>query len=72
MSATIFLPAREPLFVRRAIGRVETLRAVYGVDGICQKCGCTDLNCRGCIERTGRPCSWANQERTLCSACVKS
>lgn len=35
----------------------------------CRQCGCTDDNCRACIARTGRPCSWV--ERDLCSACVK-
>lgn len=33
----------------------------------CRKCGCTDTDCAGCIERTGAPCSWV--ERDLCSAC---
>lgn len=35
----------------------------------CRVCGCTDDDCRGCIERSGRPCSWA--EPDLCSACVE-
>lgn len=34
----------------------------------CRECGCTDLDCSGCIERTGVPCSWA--ARDLCTACV--
>jgi hypothetical protein len=34
----------------------------------CRRCGCTEMNCRGCIERTGRPCHWA--EADLCSACA--
>jgi hypothetical protein len=34
----------------------------------CRVCGCTDFDCRGCIERTGVPCHWV--ERDLCSACV--
>jgi hypothetical protein len=38
--------------------------------GQCQVCHCTDLDCSGCIERTGAPCSWANDERTLCTACA--
>jgi hypothetical protein len=36
---------------------------------ICQKCGCMDHDCRACIEKTGRPCSWVSE--TLCSACLK-
>ncbi len=35
----------------------------------CRVCGCTDLDCRCCIERTGMPCSWV--EDNLCSACVE-
>lgn len=34
----------------------------------CRKCGCTDNDCRGCIERTGQPCSWIEDD--LCSACA--
>lgn len=33
----------------------------------CRACGCTDHDCRGCIERTGRPCSWVAAD--LCSGC---
>ncbi len=35
----------------------------------CRRCGCTDQNCLGCIEQTGRPCHWV--EPDLCSACAK-
>lgn len=38
--------------------------------GKCRVCGCTDADCWLCIRRTGRPCSWANAERDLCTACV--
>lgn len=34
----------------------------------CRVCGCTDTNCRGCVERTGRACHWIAGD--LCSACV--
>lgn len=34
----------------------------------CRRCGCTDADCSGCIERTGRPCYWV--EKDLCSACA--
>jgi hypothetical protein len=34
----------------------------------CRSCGCTDLDCKGCIERTGQPCYWV--EPDLCSACL--
>lgn len=33
----------------------------------CRICGCTDNDCRQCIERTGMPCHWI--EPDLCSAC---
>lgn len=35
---------------------------------ICKECGCSDNDCRCCIERTGKPCSWIDQH--LCSACA--
>ena len=33
----------------------------------CRICGCTDDDCRQCIEKTGHPCRWA--EPNLCSRC---
>jgi hypothetical protein len=33
----------------------------------CRVCGCTDDDCSGCIERTGEPCFWIEDD--LCSAC---
>lgn len=33
----------------------------------CRYCGCTEADCRGCIERTGRPCHWTGPD--MCSAC---
>jgi len=33
----------------------------------CRVCGCTDDDCRQCIEKTGKPCSWVEED--LCSAC---
>ena len=38
------------------------------VERRCRVCGCTDSNCSGCIERTGIPCHWVEDD--LCSACV--
>jgi Protein of unknown function (DUF3102) len=35
----------------------------------CRVCGCTEDDCRGCIEKTGEPCWWV--EPGLCSACHK-
>lgn len=33
----------------------------------CRVCGCTEDDCRQCIEKTGEPCYWAEED--LCSAC---
>jgi hypothetical protein len=35
----------------------------------CRSCGCTDNDCRQCIERTGQACHWVRDD--LCSACVQ-
>lgn len=51
----------EEVFIARAQERPHP-------DVACRKCGCTDTDCSGCIERTGRPCHWV--ERDLCSACA--
>jgi ParB/RepB/Spo0J family partition protein len=34
----------------------------------CRGCGCTEADCRQCVEKTGEPCHWV--EADLCSACV--
>lgn len=56
---------------RRVAARVARLRAelaqlTHGVR-TCRACGCTDLDCSKCIERTGEPCYWVAEN--LCSAC---
>lgn len=33
----------------------------------CRVCGCTQFDCSQCIEKTGSPCSWVEDD--LCSAC---
>jgi hypothetical protein len=35
----------------------------------CRVCGCTDDDCRQCIEKTGSPCHWVEED--LCSACAQ-
>jgi hypothetical protein len=40
------------------------MRWVAARRGVCRVCGCTDE--RACAEG----CSWANRERTVCSACA--
>lgn len=37
--------------------------------GTCRVCGCTEDDCRQCVEKTGRTCYWV--EPGLCSACVE-
>lgn len=34
----------------------------------CRVCGCTEDNCKQCIEKTGSPCYWVEED--LCSACA--
>jgi hypothetical protein len=34
----------------------------------CRVCGCTDYDCHQCIEKTGQPCYWVEDD--LCSACA--
>lgn len=38
--------------------------------GRCRVCGCTAVDCSGCVERTGEPCEWADATQALCTACV--
>lgn len=38
------------------------------VAGTCRVCGCTDGDCSGCIEVSGHPCSWVEED--LCSRCA--
>jgi len=33
----------------------------------CRVCGCTDDDCRQCVEKTGKPCYWVKSD--LCSTC---
>jgi hypothetical protein len=40
---------------------VETVRK-------CRICGCADDDCHQCIEKTGEPCFWVEED--LCSACA--
>ena len=38
--------------------------------GVCRVCGCTDADCKSCVEATGWPCAWLDEEHTICSRCV--
>lgn len=50
--------------------RGEDPDATGAKSGVCRVCGCTEGNCTQCVEKTGSPCHWINQEKTLCSACM--
>ncbi len=56
-----------------AVGGTAALPAAVGgtaaLPATCRVCGCTDLNCNTCVERTGAPCHWV--EPDLCSACAQ-
>jgi hypothetical protein len=44
--------------------------AILGINELirrCRVCGCTDHDCHQCIEKTGEPCHWVEED--LCSAC---
>lgn len=45
-------------------------RATAPVYGKCTRCGCTDQDCRQCVEAQGFACSWADASHTLCSRCA--
>lgn len=49
--------------------KTQTWRIIKETPGVCIFCGCTDEDCSQCIEKTGKPCSWLNQDETVCSAC---
>ena len=48
---------------------VEAFRSRLTESFKCRSCGCTDDDCRQCIEKTGEPCYWVKED--LCSACEK-
>jgi len=48
--------------------KAEAMRiAMHGTVRNCRVCGCTDEDCRQCVEKTGMPCFWVEDD--LCSAC---
>jgi ParB/RepB/Spo0J family partition protein len=50
--------------------RGEDPDATGAMSGVCRVCGCTEENCTQCMEKTGNPCHWVDEEKTLCSACA--
>ena len=49
------------------MAKAEKGNAEPAQDRACRVCGCTEKDCGGCIEKTGGPCHWV--ENDLCSAC---
>lgn len=48
---------------------VYEFELLKSIQGTCSVCGCTDKDCKRCIEKTGHACNWENLEETICSAC---
>lgn len=46
----------------------RSLVLAMAASGICRSCGCTNDDCRQCVEATGVPCHWV--EPDLCSRCA--
>src|SRR6186713_436062 len=53
--------------MHRRKAEAEKDEAIEAEPRKCRVCGCTDDDCRQCIEATGSPCSWVEDD--LCSAC---
>lgn len=62
-------PAEDPTPCRGYLGVFQPQATVHH---ICTVCGCTDSHCERCIQRTGSPCSWVDDDHTLCSACANA
>lgn len=54
----------------RARTALRIVSAASTPPGNCMVCGCTDADCQGCIDVLGMPCSWVNEDHTLCNACL--
>lgn len=49
--------------------RMGYIRITKEPERKCRICGCTDADCRQCIQKTGTPCHWVEED--LCSACQR-
>jgi hypothetical protein len=62
---------RRPRFLGRLPPLEDVRQSRMPLAGVtvrrCRVCGCTDDDCRQCVERTGQPYHWIAQD--LCSAC---
>lgn len=47
---------------------IGELQDIFDDERHCRVCGCTDSDCSQCIEKTGQPCHWIEED--LCSACA--
>lgn len=49
-------------------GKPADVAADLPAERTCRECGCTEDNCDECLEKTGVPCHWVEDD--LCSACA--
>jgi len=49
--------------------KTQTRRIINSKFGQCMFCGCVDIDCTQCIEKTGKACYWVDDTHTVCSAC---
>ena len=64
-----FLQNCSPLELREVDMLIQTNTYMRRMDSkSCVVCGCTDYDCKQCIEKTGKPCHWVTDD--LCSACA--
>jgi hypothetical protein len=49
---------------------IRIAASLVTLPGECMLCGCREDDCSECIQKTGEPCFWVNQECTICSACL--
>lgn len=66
-----FLNQCSPLELKEIDTLIQSAHYVKRMESqTCKVCGCTDYDCRQCIEKTGKPCYWF--EDNLCSACAEN
>lgn len=69
LSPEQFLNNCSPLELKEIDTLIQSAHYVKRMESqTCRSCGCTDYDCRKCIEKTGKPCYWFG--KNLCSACA--
>lgn len=68
MSRTRFMREMRNRFEQVKAGGMVYLVGLRLMDRKCRVCGCTDDDCRQCIEAQGFPCEWVEED--LCSRCA--